>query len=186
MEHLVDGLLLLARSDLAALSPRPRLLDLDDLVGAVVRSTAPAGPGTPTVVWDRVRPVQVRSDPQLLRQVLDNVLGNAVRHARSRVELVLEPVDDGAAGPPRRVVLHVDDDGPGIPPEARELVFDRFTRLDPARARTDGGAGLGLAIVRDIVTALQGRVVVDTAPLGGARVTIELPGTWDPGAAPDR
>jgi signal transduction histidine kinase len=68
------------------------------------------------------------------------------------------------------------DDGPGIPPEQRELVFGRFHRTDSARNRTRGGAGLGLAIVRAIAEAHGGRVAAGESPEGGARVEISLPG----------
>jgi len=73
------------------------------------------------------------------------------------------------------VRLTVDDDGPGIPPDARERVFERFTRLDDGRSRHDGGTGLGLAVVRTIVTRHHGAVRADTSPLGGARLTVTLP-----------
>jgi two-component system OmpR family sensor kinase len=74
------------------------------------------------------------------------------------------------------VQIWVDDDGPGIPVEDRERVFARFHRTDAARARHAGGTGLGLAIVQAIASAHGGRVWAEQAPLGGARVVIELPG----------
>ena len=70
----------------------------------------------------------------------------------------------------------VADDGPGIPPDQRERIFDRFHRTDTARDRASGGAGLGLAIVRAIVLAHAGRVSAGERPGGGARVELELPG----------
>jgi signal transduction histidine kinase len=73
------------------------------------------------------------------------------------------------------VRVTVDDDGPGIPPGDRERVFERFTRLDDGRARYQGGSGLGLAVVRAIVTGHHGQVRVDDSPLGGARLVAELP-----------
>jgi signal transduction histidine kinase len=69
----------------------------------------------------------------------------------------------------------VDDDGPGIPPDDRERVFERFTRLDDSRARHQGGSGLGLAVVRSIVARHHGRIDVEDSPLGGARFVVELP-----------
>jgi signal transduction histidine kinase len=71
--------------------------------------------------------------------------------------------------------LVVDDDGPGIPVAERELVFERFARLDDARARDGGGAGLGLSLVKAIAERHGGRVLIDDAPLGGARLIVELP-----------
>ena len=73
------------------------------------------------------------------------------------------------------VELTVDDDGPGIPVEDRERVFDRFTRLDDGRARDAGGLGLGLSMVKAIVEQHGGTVTIGDAPLGGARITVSLP-----------
>jgi signal transduction histidine kinase len=72
-------------------------------------------------------------------------------------------------------VLHIDDDGPGVPADLREHVFERFARSDGARARDDGGTGLGLAIVRRVAERHGGEVTIDDAPLGGARFTVTLP-----------
>ena len=71
--------------------------------------------------------------------------------------------------------LVVDDDGPGIPAEDRNRVFDRFTRLDEGRARDVGGVGLGLSMVHAIVERHGGVVSADAAPLGGARFVVRLP-----------
>ena len=74
------------------------------------------------------------------------------------------------------MILTVSDDGDGIPPADRDRVFDRFVRLDDARARDTGGSGLGLAIVREIARAHGGSVQVEDAPdLGGARLSVTLP-----------
>jgi signal transduction histidine kinase len=73
------------------------------------------------------------------------------------------------------VAIIVEDDGPGIPESDRQRVFERFVRLDEARARDVGGSGLGLAIVREVVAGHGGSVVLDDSPLGGARFTVVLP-----------
>lgn len=106
----------------------------------------------------------VRGSPMQLRRLVANLLDNAARHARAAVVVTI----DGGR-------LVVDDDGPGIPEDDRERVFERFTRLDEARARDDGGAGLGLALVRSVAAAHRGRAWIETAPTGGARVVVELP-----------
>ncbi|HEX4818074.1 MAG TPA: ATP-binding protein, partial [Nonomuraea sp.] len=87
-----------------------------------------------------------------LARLVTNLTDNAVRHAASTVRVRVHADGDEA-------VLEVLDDGPGIPFEQREAVFDRFTRLDEARARDAGGAGLGLPIARDIATRHQGTLV---------------------------
>lgn len=164
MQHLVEGLLLLARSDLHALRPHLRLVDVDDAVHAAV--TRAALRHDLPVALD-LTPAQVRADPQLLEQVLDNLLDNAERHAASRVAV-------GVARRGSSVEIRVDDDGPGIPVHLRAAAFERFTRLDTGRARTEGGAGLGLAIVRDLVEAHGGSVDIGVSALGGARFTVRL------------
>ncbi|WP_407703905.1 ATP-binding protein [Streptomyces smaragdinus] len=100
--------------------------------------------------------------------MLGNLLDNARRHAARTVEVSLRR--DGPTA-----VLAVCDDGPGVPPEQRERVFERFVRLDDARSRDDGGAGLGLAICRDVVTRHGGTVTAGTSALGGARFEARLP-----------
>ena len=77
-------------------------------------------------------------------------------------------------------MLTVDDDGPGIAAADRERVFDRFVRLDANRSRSAGGAGLGLAIVREIVAAHHGSVSITDRPGGGTRVTVQLPLAYAP------
>jgi signal transduction histidine kinase len=101
--------------------------------------------------------------------VVRNLVDNAAGYARTTVWVSLEREHPDAA------LLTVDDDGPGIPPEFREEVFKRFARVDPARDRTNGGAGLGLAIVSDIVTTHGGTVVAEESPAGGARLRVRLP-----------
>ena len=115
-----------------------------------------------------IGPARVHGDPRLLGQVVRNLVDNAVRHARSRVSVSL-----AARG--STVELIVDDDGHGIAARDVARVFDRFVRLDEARARDEGGAGLGLAIVREIVDLHDGTVTVGEAPDGGARFTVVLP-----------
>ena len=113
----------------------------------------------------------VRIDPDLVAQVVRNLLSNARRHAGPGGRVALSARADGAG-----LVVSVDDDGPGIPPEQRERVFDRFHRSEPSRDRASGGSGLGLGIARSIVELHGGRIWVDDSPLGGARVSFELPG----------
>jgi len=107
------------------------------------------------------------SADQLTRAVR-NLSSNAERHAAQRVTFELREIDG-------RSELVVADDGPGIAPEHRELVFTRFARLDEARSRDAGGSGLGLAIVQDIVTRHDGWVGVVEHAGPGARFVVDLP-----------
>ncbi|MBV9950464.1 MAG: HAMP domain-containing histidine kinase, partial [Acidimicrobiia bacterium] len=165
MQSLVDDLLLLARSDEGS-PARRRAVDLDDLVlaeAARLRSRALVQVDTA-----QVSAGQVTGDAGQLTRMVRNLADNAERHARGLVGFDLRG-HDGV------VVLAVRDDGPGVASADRERVFERFTRLDAARARGTGGSGLGLAIVAQVAAAHDGSVAVDDAPGGGARFTVTLP-----------
>jgi signal transduction histidine kinase len=168
LSRLVDDLLLLARSDDGVPTGRhetARLadVDLDGLVGDVVSRYS-------DIAYERPdAPVTATVEPDAIGRVLANLLDNAVRHARAKVRVTV-----GEDGPYR--LITVADDGPGIPRADRERAFDRFTRLDDARARDGGGSGLGLAIVRELVRRHGGTVTLgDASP--GLRVDVRLPAT---------
>ncbi|MGI8622198.1 MAG: sensor histidine kinase, partial [Solirubrobacteraceae bacterium] len=165
MARLVDDMLLLAQAGEATLLQQstvdvPELLD--EVVSGVVGKAGRA-------IEIGARPsVKVRADADRLVQALRNLLRNALAHADAKVVLAAE-----VSGAWLRFT--VDDDGPGIPESERHRVFDRFHRLDPGRARADGGAGLGLAIVRAIAEAHGGRAWAGASALGGAQLVVELP-----------
>ncbi|WP_280492682.1 sensor histidine kinase [Nocardia asiatica] len=167
LEHLAADLLLLARLD-AGEQPRSERVDLT----ALVRDELAHRVGDRITV-DLAAPddaVVTGSRPQLAR-VLGNLVDNAQRHAASTVLVTVERGTDG------RIVLSVADDGPGVPQADRDRIFQRFVRLDDARTRDEGGAGLGLAIVRDVVERHGGAIhVTDGAP-GGACFVVTLPAT---------
>ncbi|MET9736186.1 HAMP domain-containing sensor histidine kinase [Streptomyces sp. NPDC006458] len=170
MQRLVDDLLLLARADEDAIRPPRRPVDLDDLVFEEARRLRERQDG-PRVDSTGVSAGRVQGDADALRRVIRNLGENAARHARSRVALSLGTADG-------TVRLDVDDDGPGVSETEWTRIFDRFVRLDEARARGEGGAGLGLAIVAELVAAHEGTVTAGPAPgLGGARFTVRLPAT---------
>jgi signal transduction histidine kinase len=165
MQRLVDDLLFIAKHEGLADRHERFLVDVDDLVLAELRRGSFARP----VDASDVSAGQVRGNPDHLARVIRNLLENADRHAHSRVAVHVTSADG-------LVTLDVDDDGPGVPEADRELVFERFGRSDTARSRATGGAGLGLAIVNEIVTELDGQVTVSRSPwLGGARFTVSLP-----------
>jgi signal transduction histidine kinase len=116
----------------------------------------------------------LRADPDRLAQALRNLARNAIEHTAENTGLVRLEVESVA---PDRLRFSVLDDGPGIPAAERERVFERFHRTDPARTRSAGGAGLGLAIVRAIAEAHGGQVRArDPDGASGARVELVLPG----------
>ncbi|BAU84039.1 histidine kinase [Streptomyces laurentii] len=160
LQALADDLLLLAQLD-GTHEAGTETVDLSALAEDLVREhrhlpvahglglTCAAPPGA-----------LVRGHAGQLERLLRNLLGNACRHARHRVTLTVTLPVTLSATDPGTVVVEVTDDGPGIPPADRERVFERFTRLDEARARADGGAGLGLPIARDIATRHGGTLLV--------------------------
>jgi len=165
MQRLVEDLLLLARADEhVPLAREP--VDLDDLAfeeGHRLRSTT-----SKRVDTSGVSAARVQGDADALRRMFRNVGENAARHASSRVDITLVQRGD-------EVVLTVDDDGPGIPESERARVLQRFVRLDEARSRDEGGSGLGLSIVDEVVRAHGGSMSIEQSPLGGARIQIRLP-----------
>lgn len=166
MQRLVDDLLLLARTDETALALSRQPVDLDDVVLAAADRLRSGG--VVAVDASGVEAARVVGDHGALDRAVSNLTENAARYATSRVHLTL--TTDGA-----EAVLRVDDDGPGVPLTDRTRIFERFARLDDARARATGGAGLGLAIVAEVVAAHRGTVRCLDAPLGGARLEVRLP-----------
>jgi two-component system OmpR family sensor kinase len=174
MGVLVEDLLLLARLDQErpiAQAPVDLLAVATDAVHDA-RAVDPARPITLTVGRVDPPPVVI-GDEARLRQVLGNLMMNAMKHTPAGTPVTVRlgtEVDARAA----RVVIEVADEGPGMPAEVAEHVFERFYRADKAR-RSDGGTGLGLAIVAALVTGHAGRISVRTAPGEGATFRVELP-----------
>lgn len=167
VQQLLDNLLFLARSDEQQHPDRHTAVDLDDIV---LREAAQHRTGTTiTIDTSSVSAAYLNGDPSQLARLVGNLLSNAIRHAQSHVWVELSERNG-------RVELTVSDDGPGVPTEAIDRVFDRFGRADDARTRDDGGSGLGLAIVRDIVRRHGGEVRYQAAQHGGASFTVDLPG----------
>ena len=162
MQALVDDLLHLARDPEGQ---QVEDVDFDELVARTVAEH----PAADRITVSAASTVTLQGRATDLRRALINLLDNAARHSRSVVAVDLA-VEDGS------VVLTIDDDGPGVAPEHREQVFNRFVRLDEGRARDAGGSGLGLAITRDIAARHGGSIEVTDSPLGGARFVLTLSG----------
>jgi signal transduction histidine kinase len=167
MGVLVDDLLSLARHD-EALAPPGAVVDLDDVVLDEARR-----PRRVRVDTHKVSAGRVRCRPDELTRVVTHLLDNAARHAESTVAVSLVTTTDEHDNDIVR--LAVDDDGPGVPAEDRERIFERFVRLDDARQRDSGGAGLGLAVVATVARSCGGEVSVTDSDLGGARFVLTLP-----------
>ncbi|MCX4674203.1 HAMP domain-containing histidine kinase [Streptomyces sp. NBC_01433] len=167
LQTLAADLLLLARLD-AGEKPGRTPLDLGALVREEVSQRL--GDRIPvTVSVPDTGDCEVNGSRGQLARVIGNLLDNAERHAE---RLVAVSVSADANG----VSVEVRDDGAGVPPDERERIFERFVRLDDARSRDDGGAGLGLAIARDVATRHGGTLTVDGAAEGGALFRLRLPG----------
>ncbi len=164
---LVDDLLLLARSDSGAVALERVPLQLDDV--ATEAAAALAKPAADAGVRIEVDPAPTPAvgDPARLRQLVTILLDNAIRHSPrdATVKVAVRPLHDGAS-------LAVEDSGPGVRPEDRERVFDRFWRAPGAPA---GGTGLGLAIARWIAEHHDGTIAVQASEAGGARFEVRLP-----------
>lgn len=162
--RLIDDLLLLARRRSGV--TRRIDVDLDDVARAAVASLRVRRPELE--IETALPPCRVQGDPDDLTRVVTNLLENASRYGNGRIRV---STGHDAAG---SATLHVDDDGPGIPPGQEAVVFERFARLDESRARSTGGSGLGLAIVHEIVIDHGGHIAVSTAELGGASFEVHL------------
>ncbi|GII93780.1 sensor histidine kinase [Sinosporangium siamense] len=166
LSRLAEDLLSLARlSERGGAPSRRDPVDLSDLL---CRTAARYGEARVAVTVHSTAPgLTTTGDALDLGRVLTNLVDNAVRHAATGVELHARA--DGSD-----IVVTVTDDGPGVPEADRERVFDRFTRLDSARSRDSGGAGLGLAIVRETVRAHGGSAHLEDAR-PGLRAVVRLP-----------
>ncbi len=169
MSRLVTDLLLLARADAGRVGARTHC-DLAEAAGNAAAEVAPTI-GERELRIENDRPLPVDGNPDELHRMVLNLLDNAVRHtpAGSTIELCLR-----AEGP--NAVLEVADNGPGVPAELREQIFERFVRGDgPADTAVGGGSGLGLAIVRAVASSHGGGVEVGESEQGGALFRVRLP-----------
>ena len=167
LEDLVNELLVLA--NLREAPPyRPREVPTGPLMEEVLRRAQDEMRATGRAVAiepPRHLPESLSCDSKYLARALINVLRNAVRYAHSKVSLTVERAGS-------LTTISVDDDGPGVPPDERDRLFEPFTRLEGSRGRDSGGVGLGLAIVKSVAEWHGGQARISDSPLGGARVSI--------------
>jgi two-component system OmpR family sensor kinase len=168
MGILVEDLLLLAKLDQGRpLAREP--VDLSVLVGEMVGDHRLLHPEWP-IDAEAAPGLTVAGDELRLRQAIGNLLSNARAHTPPGTRITVT-----AAGADGMARIEVADDGPGVPPELGDRVFQRFLRADESRTRSSGGAGLGLAIVSAIAAAHGGRAEMESAPGEGATFRILLP-----------
>ena len=193
MTRLVDDLLLLSRADAGALRWEAGPVELDRLVEEVAKEGEILGRGKQVRVKILgLEPLIVQGDGQRLKQLLRNLVDNGVKYTPpgGQVTLTLRAVRHNGSEQNSKfeirnsklsetigpwVEIAIQDAGIGIPPEALPRIFERFYRVDPARSREAGGAGLGLCIVRTIAEAHGGRIEVQSIPGAGSTFTIVLP-----------
>ncbi|MFF8914228.1 sensor histidine kinase [Streptomyces sp. NPDC015032] len=158
LQALAEDLLLLARLDTRTPTAAPETVDLAALASRLTEQY-PLAERSLTLSCDSTASVYVHGNPDELERLLRNLIDNAIRHAAHRIQITVRNQDD-------RVVLTVHDDGPGVPTEDAERIFERFVRLDDARSRDHGGTGLGLAIARDLAHRHRGTLTFTPRTLG--------------------
>jgi signal transduction histidine kinase len=171
LRSLIEEVLTFARTDAGAEQATHQTVDLREVVREAQSIIEPAAAekGLGLEVRTPAEPVPIETDPQKVRQILLNLVGNAVKFtARGGVTLALEPEDGWA-------VLRVEDTGPGIEAEHLQKIFEPFWQADPSRTRTAGGTGLGLAITRRLVELLGGEIEVSSEVGKGTAFIVRLP-----------
>lgn len=171
LEHLVSGLLVLSRLDAGDVQREWVDVSLGELASSIVEQMRLVAEDRGVLLQATALPrVTVRGDRDRLKQVIVNLLDNAIKFTPRGGLVSLRTQQSGAYG-----ILEVRDNGVGIPAAALPHVFDRFYRVDEARSREDGGAGLGLSIVRSICSAHGAEIEVDSAPGRGSRFRLKFP-----------
>ena len=170
MRELIDDVLSLSRLDERAEGSRVPI-DLEGLCRrSAQRLEAAASERGVSVRLLLRRDIEVLGDPAMIEQMVYNLVSNAIKYNREGGLVLLQLESDAGSA-----LISVEDEGPGIPEELRERVFERFFRVDASRSRDTGGTGLGLAIVKHVAESQGGSVTVGESHLGGAAFTVSLP-----------
>ncbi|GHF45971.1 signal transduction histidine kinase [Deinococcus metalli] len=170
LTNLIASLLELARSDSGALVMQKAPILSTLFLTEIGRELGPLAQAQQTTIRVMGQEVAFEGDPDRLKQVIINLLSNALKAGAKTITLQSQAVLDG-----QQVRLSVRDDGPGIPPDQLERLFDRFYRLEDSRSRDQGGAGLGLSIARGIVDAHGGRIWLESTVGEGTAAHVQLP-----------
>jgi len=177
LAFLIEDLLTLSHLESGQITLQPQLTSIHPIIERVLDELqSPAAQKTIALENHVPSDLLANADADRVEQVISNLVDNAIKYGRAggRISIVAESL-------PNALQISVQDDGPGIPPEARDRIFERFYRVDRARSRDQGGTGLGLAIVKHIVQAHGGKVWVESTLGEGAKFFFTLP---HPASAP--
>ena len=171
LQFLIEDLLTISELESGRIKMNLQSVRLHSLVDRVLEDFKTQANLRRVELKNEVPELTARADADRLQQVLGNLIGNAIKYGREggRVKVSGQPLDGTA------IELCVQDDGPGIPAESLERVFERFYRIDKARSRDQGGTGLGLSIVKHIVASHGGKVWAKREPGSGAAFYFTLP-----------
>jgi len=169
LSKLIDDLFELAQIDAGALTLQLERTDLAEIISSALRTLRPEAASRHINLTSQVATgTTVRVAPEKIERVLSNLIANALRHTPADGAVAIRVEER-----PLQIYVHVEDSGAGIDPAASTRIFERFFRAD--RARSGGGAGLGLAIAQGLIEAHGGRIWAENRPHGGARVSFSLP-----------
>jgi len=171
LKLLIEDLLTISELEAGRLRLHLQPVALKPLIGKLCEDFKPRAASRDVKLVSEVPELTARADTDRVQQVLSNLVDNAIKYGRNQGTVTIRgrATDDG------KVELCVADDGPGIPEDARERIFERFYRVDKARSREQGGTGLGLSIVKHIIQSHGGRVWVESEMGAGSRFHFSLP-----------
>ncbi len=170
MQNIVNALLTLGQADAGVMLVKKKAVDLSGLLEELLELYLPSAEDRRLALQGRIAPnLTIEADRQLLARIFSNLLDNELKYVPTGGTILLTARARGA-----QVEIRVEDDGPGIPVEMRDKIFERFARLDPSRSLSSG-AGLGLSLVKAFAQLLQGEIRVAESRLGGAAFILTLP-----------
>lgn len=171
LKELMDQLLVTAQLDRDSLQVRSEIVDAGELCRSIIDSAELRIPDSIQLTAELApTPVTVRADSERLRQVIGNLLDNAIKYSPNGGRIALRTITRDGQG-----VIEISDEGIGIPAGEQERIFEKFYRLDPSMTRGVGGSGLGLYIIRELIAHMRGEVAVESQLDRGSTFTISLP-----------
>ena len=171
LKLLIEDLLTISELESGRIRLQLQPVALHSLIGKLCEDFKPRVSSRDVTLVNEVPELMARADPDRVQQVLSNLVDNAIKYGRNEGTVSIR----GRATEDGKIELCVADDGPGIPEDARERIFERFYRLDKARSREQGGTGLGLSIVKHIIQSHGGKVWVESELGKGSRFYFSLP-----------